>query len=168
MPIVKAQKTDLEQCVDILFVPGLGELYYPQRELLYTELEKRISAGEVFIEKIAAGGGITSEPDIQGVIWYQREGLFCSFPYLHMIAVRDECRRQGIGSALMDFYEQDSLRVGKNKIRTRAFLLVSEQNLPAQRFYQGRGYVEVGRFEKLFRRGVTEILLMKKVKASAQ
>ena len=167
MAIVKAKKTDLNQCVDILFIPGLGKLYYPQRELLCAELESGISAGEVFVEK-SSEGGVNPTTDICGVIWYQREGLFHSFPYLHMIAVRDEYRHQGVGSALMDFYEQDSLRAGKVKIRAKTFLLVNDQNASAQRFYQERGYVEMGRFGNLFRMGVTEILLMKKVKASAK
>lgn len=92
--------------------------------------------------------------------------MFHSFPYLHMIAVRDGCRGQGIGTTLMDFYEQDSLLGGKNRIRTRTFLLVSDLNEPAQRFYANRGYAEMGRFESLFRKGVTEILLMKKVTAA--
>lgn len=41
--------------------------------------------------------------DTQGVIWYQREGMFHSFPYLHMIAVREGYRRQGIGTSMMVF-----------------------------------------------------------------
>lgn len=51
MAVIKAQKADLEQCADILFIPGLGELYYPRRELLRAELESSISSGEVFVER---------------------------------------------------------------------------------------------------------------------
>lgn len=160
MGIVKAELADLDQCVDILFIPELGKLYFPKRELLRSEVEKSIHSEEVFVEKTL------QEPTIQGVIWYQRKGLFHSFPYLHMIAVRDECRHQGVGARLMDFFEQDLLRAGKNRMRTKVFLLVSAFNASARQFYRNRGYEEVSRFENLFRKSVTEILLMKKVTAA--
>ena len=63
----------------------------------------------------------------------------------------------------MDFFEQDSLCNGKNRMRTKAFLLVRDWNLSAQKFYRNRGYKEMARLESLFRKGVTEILLMKSV-----
>ena len=166
MAIMKANMANLDQYTDILFIPELGKLYFPRKDLFRAELEKGMAAGEVYVNKLM-GGGITSS-DIQGVIWYQREGLFHSFPFLHMIAVRDEYRCQGVGAALMDFYEQEPLRTEKNRIRTKAFLLVSDFNTSAQRFYTDRGYVETGRFENLFRKGVTEILMMKKVTAAGR
>ena len=114
----------------------------------------------VFVDKSMDGN------TIQGVIWYQREGLFHTFPYLHMIAVHDDCKHKGVGSILMDYFEQDSLRYGKNKMRTKVFLLVNELNTNAQKFYLNRGYEEVGRLDSLFRKGVTEKLFMKKVTAN--
>ena len=55
MAIVKAGRSDLDQCVDILFVPEVGELYFPKKELLRVEVEKGIAAGEIFIEKLMGG-----------------------------------------------------------------------------------------------------------------
>ncbi len=164
MSILLAERADLEQCIDILFIPELGKLYFPKRKLFQAELEKGLAAGEVYVKKSTCEG--ITPTNIQGVIWFQREGLFHSFPYLHMIAVRDENRHQGVGAALMDFYEQEPLRAGENHLRTKAFLLVSDFNTSAQRFYENRGYVETGRFENLFRKGVTEILMMKKVRVA--
>lgn len=160
MEIVKAELTDLPQCVDILFISEIGKLYFPRKEFLHTEMEKSIYKDEIFVAKLMKDTKNINS-DIQGVIWYQREGLFHSFSYLHMLAVRDEYRHQGIGAMLMNFYEQDSLQSGKNRIRTKTFLLVSDFNTSAHQFYLNRGYVEICRYDNLFRRGITEILLMK-------
>ena len=144
MSIVKAEQADLDQCTDILFVSGLGKL------------------DEIFVEKEIKNEE-TSASEVKGVIWYQREGLFHAFHYLHMIGVKSDFRQQGVGSRLMDFYEQDALKNGKSQMCTKAFLLVNDLNTSAQMFYQHRGYEEVGKFENLFRRGITERLFMKKI-----
>ena len=158
MAIRKADCSDLESCVDLLFVPELGMLYYPRKEFLRAELAAGIESDEVFVDTTADG------ETIRGIIWYQLQGLFHAFPYLHMIAVKEDYRNQGVGRSLMDFFEQDSLQRGKNKLRTRAYLLVNGANSAAREFYMGRGYQEVCSFESLFRKNVTEILLMKGVK----
>lgn len=157
MEIEKLKSKDLNECVDILFIPEIGQQYFPKREMLQEELEKSLGLDCIYVEKSANG------KTIQGVIWYQREGLFHSFPYLHMIAVRGDCRHQGVGNRLMDFFEQDSLRGGKNNMRTKAFLLVRDLNSDAQEFYLKRGYKEMGKLDSLFRKGVAEKLLMKNV-----
>ena len=131
--------------------------YFPKKEHLRDELQKNMKKDCIYVDKSEESG------IVQGVIWYQREGLFHAFPYLHMIAVRSDCRNGGVGTRLMDFFEQDSLTAGSNRMRIKAFLLVSDHNHNAQRFYQSRGYEEIGCFESLFRKGVTERLLMKKV-----
>ena len=97
MAIVKAKLDDLDQCVDLLFIPEMGQLYFPRRELLRSEIEKSINIDEIFVERSSQNS------KIQGVIWYQHDSLFHSFPYLHMIAVRCDCRNQGVGARLMDF-----------------------------------------------------------------
>lgn len=166
MGIEKAELRDLNQCVDILFVPEIGQLYYPKKEMLREEVEESIKKGEVFVDRGYDESG--EYDDIRGVLWYVQKGVFNTFPYLHMISVREMYRGYGIGGKLMSFFEQNSLLAEKKQIRTKAFLLVSEYNTSAQGFYKNRGYEEVGRFNGLFRKGLTEILLMKKVKKEKQ
>lgn len=162
MAIVKAEQADLDQCTDILFISGLGKLYYLKKDFLRTQLEKSMYIDEIFVEKEIKNGE-ASASEVKGVIWYQREGLFHAFHYLHMIGVRSDFRQQGVGNRLMDFYEQDALRNGKSQMCTKAFLLVNDLNTAAQTFYRHRGYEEVGKFENLFRREITERLFMKKI-----
>lgn len=56
MAIMKANMTDLDQCVDILFIPELGKLYFPRKDLFRAELEKGMAAGEVYVNKLMGGG----------------------------------------------------------------------------------------------------------------
>ena len=164
MAIVKAEQADLDQCADILFISGLGKLYYLRKELLRTQLEESMYKDEIFVEKETSNED-ASASEVKGVIWYQREGLFHAFHYLHMIGVRSDFRQQGVGSRLMDFYEQDALQNGKSQMCTKAFLIVNDLNTAAQQFYRNRGYEEVGEFVSLFRRGITERMFMKKIVA---
>ena len=94
--------------------------------------------------------------------------MFHSFPYLHMIAVKNGYRNQGIGDELLRFLEEEVLRRGKNKIRTKIFLTVGDFNQNAEIFYRNRGYIELCRFEDLFRKGIAESLFMKIVSAKAE
>ena len=160
MSIVKMEECHFSQCVDILFASELGRNYYPRRELLEDELRKGSTTDELYVK---ATGGVTSDVEVLGVIWYQMEGMFHSFPYLHMIAVREDMRGAGLGTELMDFFEQDVLARGRNHIRTKAFLTVGSFNGTAEAFYQKRGYVGLTTIDGLFRRGISEKLMMKKV-----
>lgn len=167
MSIECAEINDMEECLDILYTQELGMRYYPSRKLLREALIKGCNNSEVFIKKIItkSGGGFGHK--ILGIIWYQQEGMFHSFPYLHMIAVRNDCRNQGVGAELLQFLEDDVLKNGKNKIRTKVFLTVGDFNQNAEVFYRNRGYIELYKFEDLFRKGITESLLMKIVTTKA-
>lgn len=56
MAVIKAGPVHLDQCVDILFIPKVGQLYYPRRELLRAEVEKSILSGEVYVYADHRGG----------------------------------------------------------------------------------------------------------------
>lgn len=165
MSIERAGTNDMEECLDILYTQELGMRYYPSRKLLREELIKSCSASEIFVKKITMSEGDSIEHKILGIIWYQQEGMFHSFPYLHMIAVRKDCRNQGVGAELLQFLEDETLKNGKNKIRTKIFLTVGDFNKNAEVFYRNRGYIELCKLEDLFRKGITESLLMKIITA---
>lgn len=92
--------------------------------------------------------------------------MFHTFHYLHMIAVKDGCQKQGIGTDLLDFFEADVLKSGTNRIRTKVFLIVGDFNKNAESMYRRRGYIEICKIDNLFRKGVMETLLMKTVIAT--
>lgn len=160
MDIVKVENADLGKCTDIIFESGLGEWYYPSKEMLYKQLKSGMERQDkIYVAK-------DSDEDIKGIVWYQQEGMFHVFPYLHMIAVKSDCQHQGIGRKLLDFYEYDALISGYNRLRTKVFLTVGDFNTYAERMYLNRGYVQIGEINDLYRKRTTEKLYMRIVTAS--
>jgi len=95
---------------------------------------------------------------VLGFVWFQLDGTFAYSGYVRWIGTAAASRRKGIGSALMKFAEQRILRRGPN-----VFLLVSDFNRRAQRFYRARGYGRVGVLTDYVIPGVTELVYRKTV-----
>jgi ribosomal protein S18 acetylase RimI-like enzyme len=76
--------------------------------------------------------------------------------YVQTVAVRDDRRGRGIGSALIGFAEQRIFRVQPN-----VFICVSSFNPDARRLYERLGYHVVGELTDFIIRGHSEILLRK-------
>jgi ribosomal protein S18 acetylase RimI-like enzyme len=76
--------------------------------------------------------------------------------YIQTIAVRDDCRGRGIGSALIASAETRIFRDKPN-----VFICVSSFNPDAQRLYERLGYQVVGELTDYIVRGHSEILLRK-------
>ena len=91
-----------------------------------------------------------------GFIWYIPKGAFHSFPYLHIISVKDAYTSKGIGKELMNFVEELAF-LSADKI----FLVVADFNPEAKRFYDKMGYQQVGEIPSLYRKGITKYLMMK-------
>ena len=94
-----------------------------------------------------------------GFAWCLLEGMFGAFPYLKRFGVDPAFAGQGLGGLLLDGIERELL------IRQRRdlFLLVSDFNSDAQRFYQRHGYTEIGRIPDLVISGVSEVLFRKQL-----
>ena len=78
------------------------------------------------------------------------------FPYLSILAVKRKHRGRGIGKKLLDKFED----IGFENSDI-IFLLVSDFNKKAKALYKEIGYKKVGSIPDLFKKGVTESLLMK-------
>ena len=87
------------------------------------------------------------------------KGAFHSFPYLHIIAIKEEYRGRGIGKALLDYSERIALEMAD-----KLFLVVADYNPDAKRFYERNGYQQVGEIPNLYRSGITEYLMAKSLK----
>jgi ribosomal protein S18 acetylase RimI-like enzyme len=77
------------------------------------------------------------------------------------LAIKRNLRGKGIGKRLLSFFEDR----GFEKAST-LFLLVSDFNNEAKKFYQDLGYQEVGLIPDLAREGVVERIMMKSKKLS--
>ncbi len=149
--ITQAQMQHLEDCKAALLKSKLGKEYFPLEEKAQTILTEGITKGEVFV---AVGEGEGRE--CLGFIWFILNGAFHSFPYLHIIAVKEAFRGMGIGKNLLSFFEETVFTDS-----SKAFLVVADFNPEARRLYERLGYQQVGAIPGLYRDGVTEYLMMK-------
>lgn len=94
-----------------------------------------------------------------GFAWCLPQGGFGRSMYLRLIGVRQDAARAGIGSALLDAAEQAALEVSREM-----FLLVSDFNGDAQRFYQRHGYRQIGAIPGYVLPDVTELLYWKQLR----
>jgi ribosomal protein S18 acetylase RimI-like enzyme len=92
---------------------------------------------------------------VLGFVWFVARGAFNRSAYSHLIGVRPDARASGIGRALMEFAEA---RAESRDI----FLLVSDFNVDAQRFYTRLGYRQVGKLEDYVMQGVSELIFWKR------
>ncbi len=94
-----------------------------------------------------------------GMAWFQRTGVFGPAGYLRLIALAPGHEGQGIGTALLDEVERQVAEVSRV-----IFLLVSDFNEGAQRFYARRGYQPWGTLAGFVRPDIDEHLYVKKLK----
>ncbi|MBI5029846.1 MAG: GNAT family N-acetyltransferase [Chloroflexi bacterium] len=94
--------------------------------------------------------------DVVGFIWLVERGAFSRSGYVQLIGVRPGERGHGVGRALMAFAEQNVFAQ-----HCDLFLLVSDFNIDAQRFYQRLGYRESGKLEDYVVQGVNELIYWK-------
>jgi GNAT superfamily N-acetyltransferase len=97
-----------------------------------------------------------------GFAWCLPQGGFGRSMYLRLIGVRQERARAGVGAALLRGAEDAALKVGNE-----LFLLVSDFNLDAQRFYQRQGYEQIGAIPGYVLPDVTELLYWKQLRNGA-
>ena len=83
-------------------------------------------------------------------------GCFGKFSYLSILAVKEKFRNNGIGELLVNKFEAIGF-----KRADRVFILVSDFNKRARKFYRKLGYKKVGNIPNLFKVGVSENLLVK-------
>jgi len=93
-----------------------------------------------------------------GFAWFLVRGTFATGGYLRLIAVGRPWQSLRVGAALLDEVER---RVGE---QSRAlFLLVSDFNADAQRFYAAHGYQQAGRLEAFVKPDIDELVYWKRV-----
>jgi len=146
--IIKAEMKHINNCVMALQNSELGEVYFSEENKAINAIEEGITKEEILV-------AIDSDGLCTGFIWYVPFGAFHSFPYLHIIAVKEEYRGLGIGKKLLSYFEEVISQSSK------VFLVVSDFNPRAKLLYERIGYKEVGVIPNLYKDGVVEYLMMK-------
>jgi ribosomal protein S18 acetylase RimI-like enzyme len=91
---------------------------------------------------------------IAGFAWVVERGGFDRAAYLRLIAVAETQRGRGVGAGIIAELER---RHGGSGL----FLLVSDFNQAAQRFYQRLGYRQVGTIESFAHPDIDELIYYK-------
>ena len=141
----------LKDCKDALCRSVLGEKYFSSPGSAENAILEGLRQGNLYVALI--------EEACVGFTYIIPKGAFHSFPYLHIIAVKEDYRGRGIGKALLDFSESIA-----SKMADRLFLVVADYNPDAKRFYERNGYRQVGEIPNLYRPGIAEYLMTKNLK----
>lgn len=147
--IIKGSADYLGDCVEALQNSELGRKYFSEEGSARGSLEEGFNKGEIYV-------AIDNNNNCIGFIWFILRGIFHSFPYLHIIAVKEEFRDLGAGKKLLKFFEDICF-----KKYSKLFLVVADFNPDAKKLYEKVGYKEVGYIPDLYRKGITECLMMK-------
>lgn len=75
--------------------------------------------------------------------------------------MKSKNRGQGIGEALLRFVENEYFTY-----YSKLFLVVADFNSNAKRLYERIGYSEIGEIPSLYRKGISECLMMKPKEAT--
>jgi GNAT superfamily N-acetyltransferase len=95
----------------------------------------------------------------EGVLWFFPTGTFAMGGYLRLIAMAPGSSSQGAGAKLLAEFEAQVSASSRH-----AFLLVSDFNVDAHRFYEKHGYTKVGALPKLVRPDVDELVYWKRLR----
>ncbi len=150
MRIRKLEKSDIDSVARIVAETELWQKYGLNFKKARVRFEKGLQRGaDIYIAEI--------ENEIVGFIWYVPDGAFDRSGYIELIGVGKNFRGKGVGQKLMKFVE--------NLFSPESiFLLVSDFNEKAQKFYSHLGYKKVGEIEDYVVEGITEFIFYKKVR----
>lgn len=131
----------------------LMQRYRRTAEALTADLAAGLARGDGLLAWRDAAAGAA-----RGLAWFLPGGTLGLGGYLRLLAVVPAAQKRGAGGELLAAFERGVAAVSRH-----AFLLVSDFNTAAQRFYLGRGYREVGRLPALLVADVDELILWKRL-----
>jgi GNAT superfamily N-acetyltransferase len=153
MSVRPLQQTDIHLLSEALALLPLMQRYQRPASAIAESLDSARMRGDGLLVFDAGDGA-------QGLSWFLHAGTFGLGGYLRLMAVSPYAHGKGIGSALLVAYE------GAVATQSRhTFLLCSDFNIDAQRFYERHGYSQVGRLPSLVVAGVDELIYWKRLAA---
>ena len=92
----------IDSCVEIMLNSDFGKVYFSDYEKAANMLTYAVGHKNVYV-------ALTENEKCLGFIYYMTNGVFGSYPYLHIVAVKEEYRSCGIGKQLIKYFEDRSL-----------------------------------------------------------
>ncbi|MBQ8176920.1 MAG: GNAT family N-acetyltransferase [Oscillospiraceae bacterium] len=146
--IIDGEYKYIAACTEILQNSELGKVYF-------SDTQKAINMLEYAIEKKELHISLNEQDECVGFIYCMPNGVFGSYPYLHIISVKEDCRGNGIGRLLMSYFED---RYPSEKY----FLTVDDFNIKAKKLYERLGYQCDEQLPDFYKKGIDCYLMMKK------
>jgi GNAT superfamily N-acetyltransferase len=137
-----------------LVVTPLWQRYRLTDATARSGLESGLSRADILLVSDGDGG----DGQACGLAWCMPEGAFGRSAYLRLLGVRPGYTGLGIGAALLERAEQAAATITREM-----FLLVSDFNVDAQRYYQRQGYAPIGAIPGYVLPDVTELLYWKRL-----
>ncbi len=143
---------DIEPCAIVMAVSPLWQRYRVTVESASARFTAALNDGATIF--VADDGG---KP--LGFVWVVLRGAFNRSGYIPLIGVDAAQRGGGIGQQLLDAAEDWVRQSSAHDM----FLLCSDFNVDARRFYQRQGYAQVGAIPDYVISGVTELIFHKRL-----
>lgn len=147
--IIDGENRYITNCTEILQNSELGNAYFSDEQKAKAMLQYALEKKELYI-------ALNEQGECVGFIYCIQNGVFGSYPYLHIISVKEDCRGNGIGSLLMSYFE------GKYP-SDKYFLTVDDFNINAKKLYERLGYQCVGQLPDFYKKGIDCYLMMKRL-----
>lgn len=144
------QPTDIPACARLMAQSPLWQRYQVTETSAARRFEHGLSSQATIV--VAEQDG-----NVAGFIWYETRGAFARSGYILLVGVQPILRGRGVGQILMAHAEQEMFSLVDD-----VFLLVSDFNQDAQRFYQRLGYCQVGMIPDYVVFGITELIYYKR------
>ncbi len=145
-----AEEKHVIACTNILQSTEIGTFYFSNYEKTVALLSHALTQRELFV-------ALNDHEDCLGFMYYIPKGVFGSYPYLHIVAVKEEYRNLGIGKQLIKYFEENS----SDYSSTKHFLTVDDLNPKARKLYESLGYHCVGELKDFYKNGITSYVMMK-------
>lgn len=146
--IKKARIKDAESCLDCVRYSLIWDAYYKDVSVLDLIVDA-IKRKEIYI-------ALNKNDNCIGFMGIVPKGCFAQFPYLSILAVKKKYRNRSIGKLLLEKFESLAF-----KESNRAFVLCSDFNKEAHRFYKRYDYKKCGEIPNLYKEGINELIFVK-------
>ena len=149
--IAKAQHNQIPELKNCLNDSKLQDEYFNGDSITESFIRDSIDKDELYV-------CLDHNNKVLGFIRIDHIGMFSNFPLLRCIAVNPNHRNMGIGKSLLDYFEETEFEHSD-----KVFLCVSDFNDSAKKLYTSVGYEEVGSIKDLYKKGITERIMMKSI-----
>jgi GNAT superfamily N-acetyltransferase len=126
------------------------------------DLEAALARGDGLIVAAGPAGPATPAP-LLGLAWFTRHGTLGLGGYLRLMAVLPGAQARGVGAALLAAFEAEVAAASAH-----GFLLCSDFNEPARRFYERHGWQRCGALPGLVLPDVAELIYWKRLRPAPE